>query len=62
MKEIKIINRFKLAMKRANNGIMTHQDLKAIVEFQLRNYVNEEDKPFNDEELAILAHRMMIFN
>jgi hypothetical protein len=64
MKEykIKVENRFKVTMKRIDKGVLSGQDIKAIVEFQLRKYVQEEDEPFNDEELAIIAYRMTIFN
>jgi hypothetical protein len=62
MNEIKVINRFKLAMKRANEGEISGQDIKAIVAYQLRKYVNEGEEPFNDTELALLTHRMVTFN
>jgi hypothetical protein len=49
-------------MKRANEGEISGQDIKAIVAYQLRKYVNEGEEPFNDTELALLAHRMVVFN
>ena len=62
LNEVRIKNRFKVAMKRANSGIMSGQDIKAIVEYQLKEYVNEGDEPFTDVELALMACHMMTFN
>jgi hypothetical protein len=62
MNKIKLENRYKLAIKRALVGEITGQDLKAIVEFQLREYINEGEEPFNEMELALLTNRMTIFN
>jgi hypothetical protein len=62
MNKEKIENRFKLAMKRALSGDISGQDVKAIVEYQLRGYLIEGEEPFNDYELALLAHRMTVFN
>ena len=62
MNKIKLENRYKLAIKRALIGEITGQDLKAIVEFQLREYINEGEEPFNEMELALLTNRMTIFN
>jgi hypothetical protein len=62
MNEIKVRNRFKLAVKRALAGDISGQDLKAIVEYQLREYVGEEQDPFTDVELALMTHHMITFN
>jgi hypothetical protein len=62
MNKIKLENRYKLAIKRALVGEITGQDLKAIVEFQLREYINEGEEPFDEMELALLTNRMIIFN
>jgi hypothetical protein len=62
MNKTKLENRYKLAIKRALVGEITGQDLKAIVEFQLREYINEGEEPFNEMELALLTNRMTIFN
>ena len=62
MSEIKLKNRFNLAVKRALVGNISGQDLKAIVEYQLREYVDEEDGPFDEVELALLTHNMVLFN
>jgi hypothetical protein len=62
MNKIKLENRYKLAIKRALIGEITGQDLKAIVEFQLREYINEGEEPFDEMELALLTNRMIIFN
>ena len=62
MNKIKLENRYKLAIKRALVGEITGQDLKAIVEFQLREYINEGEEPFNEMELALLTNRMVVFN
>ena len=55
MNEVKIKNKAKLAVKRALVGATTGQDIKAIVEYQLRGYVKEGVEPFNDYELALMA-------
>jgi hypothetical protein len=62
MNKTKLENRYKLAIKRALVGEITGQDLKAIVEFQLREYINEGEEPFDEMELALLTNRMIIFN
>ena len=62
MNEVKIKNRAKLAVKRALVGATTGQDVKAIVEYQLREYVKEGMDPFNDHELALIATYMVQFN
>jgi len=62
MNETKVINRFKLAIKRANRGDISGQDVKAIVEYQLRGYVKEGMDPFSDYELALIAAYMVQFN
>jgi hypothetical protein len=62
MNKTKLENRYKLAIKRALVGEITGQDLKAIVEFQLREYIKEGEEPFNEMELALLTNRMTIFN
>jgi hypothetical protein len=62
MNKIKLENRYKLAIKRALIGEITGQDLKAIVEFQLREYINEGEEPFDEMELALLTNKMIIFN
>ena len=62
MNKTKLENRYKLAIKRALVGEITGQDLKAIVEFQLREYINEGEEPFNEMELALLTNRMVVFN
>jgi len=62
MNETKLKSRFKLALKRASMGGITGQDLKAIIEFQLRGYIMEGEEPFNEVELALLTHQMILFN
>jgi hypothetical protein len=62
MNETKLKNRFKVALKRASMGDITGQDLKAIVEFQLREYIMEGEEPFNELELALLTQQMVLFN
>ena len=62
MNEVKIKNRAKLAVKRALVGATTGQDVKAIVEYQLREYVKEGMDPFSDYELALIATYMVQFN
>jgi hypothetical protein len=62
MNDIKIKNRAKLAVLRALVGETTGQDVKAIVEYQLRGYVKEGMDPFNDHELALIAVHMVNFN
>lgn len=62
MNKIKLENRVKLSIKRALIGGITGQDIKAIVEYQVREYINEGDEPFNDVELALMASYMMTYN
>lgn len=62
MNEVKVRNRFNLAVKRALVGDISGQDLKAIVEYQLRDHVGEGQDPFTDMELALLTHNMITFN
>jgi hypothetical protein len=62
MNKTKLENRYKLAIKRALVGEITGPDLKAIVEFQLRDYINEGEEPFDEMELALLTNKMIIFN
>lgn len=62
MSEIKLKNRFNLAVKRALVEDISGQDLKAIVEYQLREYIGEGQDPFTDVELALLTHNMVLFN
>ena len=62
MNEIKLGSRYKLAIKRAMAGEMSGRDLMAIVEYQLREYVGEDEEPFNAMELVLLTNRMVVFN
>lgn len=62
MNEIKVKNRFKVAVKRALQGNTTGQDIKAIILFQLREYTIEGREPFDDMELGLIASYMIQYN
>ena len=62
MNAIKLKNRYKLAVKRAMEGDITGQDIKAIVEYQLRDSIKVKGASFDDVELALMASYMMAFN
>lgn len=62
LNEVRIKNRFKLAVKRALQGYTTGQDVKAIIEFQLREYISEGGEPFNDIEIGLMASYMVAYN
>jgi len=62
MNETQIKNKAKLAVRRALVGVTTGQDVKAIVEYQLRGYVKEGMDPFSEYELALVATYMVQFN
>jgi hypothetical protein len=62
MNETKLKNRYGLAIKRALAGNITGQDVKAIVEYQLKDAFNIYDEPINEVELVILTHCMIAFN
>lgn len=62
LNEVRIKNRFKVAIKRAMNGTITGQDIKAIVEYQTKEYIGEGEEPFSDAELALMATYMITYN
>ncbi len=63
MNEVKIENRFKLAVKRAlSNNSISGQDIKAIIEFQNRDLAIEKGEPLNDLELGMLGAYSVAFN
>ena len=62
MNETQVKNKAKLAVRRALVGATTGQDIKAIVEYQLRGHIKEGDEPFNDVELALMASYMVSYN
>jgi hypothetical protein len=63
MNEVKIENRFKLAVKRALlNGVVSGQDIKAIIEFQNRELAIEKGEPLNNFELGLLGAYSVAFN
>jgi len=63
MKNVKVENRFKLAVKRAlSQSIISGQDMKAIIEFQNRNLAIEKGEPLSDFELGLLGAYSVAFN
>jgi len=63
MNEVKIENRFKLAIKRALlNGVVSGLDVKAIIEFQNRDLAIEKGESLSDFELGILGAYSVAFN
>ena len=63
MNEVKVENRFKLAVKRAlSQPIISGQDMKAIIEFQNRDLAIEKGEPLNDFELGMLGAYAVEFN
>ena len=63
MNEVKVENRFKLAVKRAlSNNLISGQDMKAIIEFQNRDLAIEKGEPLNDFELGMLGAYAVAFN
>jgi hypothetical protein len=63
MNEVKVENRFKLAVKRAlSQSIISGQDIKAIIEFQNRELTIEKGEPLNDFELGLLGAYSVAFN
>jgi hypothetical protein len=63
MNEIKIENRFKLAVKRATTqSSISGQDLKAILEYQNRNLIELTGEPLSDMELSLLGAYSVAFN
>jgi hypothetical protein len=62
MNEIKLKNRYGLVIKRALVGNITGQDIKAIVEYQLKGYIGEGEEPLNEWEIGLIANHMMTFN
>ena len=63
MNEVKVENRFKLAVKRAlSNNSISGQDIKAIIEFQNRDLAIEKGEPLNDFELGMLGAYAVAFN
>ena len=63
MNEVKVENRFKLAVKRALlNGVVSGLDVKAIIEFQNRDLAIEKGEPLSDFELGMLGAYSVAFN
>ena len=63
MNEVKVENRFKLAVKRAlSQPIISGQDIKAIIEFQNRDLAIEKGEPLNNFELGMLGAYAVAFN
>ena len=63
MNEVKVENRFKLAVKRALlNGVVSGLDVKAIIEFQNRDLAIEKGESLSDFELGILGAYSVAFN
>jgi hypothetical protein len=63
MNEVKVENRFKVAVKRAlSNNSISGQDIKAIIEFQNRNLAIEKGEPLSDFELGLLGAYSVAFN
>ena len=63
MNEVKVENRFKLAVKRAlSQPIISGQDMKAIIEFQNRDLAIEKGEPLNNFELGMLGAYAVAFN
>lgn len=60
--EIKMKGRYRVAVTRARKGVMSGLDVKTIVEYQVKEYINEGDEPFNDYELAMITMAMIAFN
>lgn len=63
MNDIKIENRFKLAVKRAaTQSFISGQDVKAILEYQNRNLVELTGEPLSNMELSLLGAYSVAFN
>lgn len=62
MNEIKVQNRFKLAIKRALSGETTGQDIKAIIEFQNRDLIGKKGENLDNMELSLLTAYSISFN
>jgi hypothetical protein len=63
MKNLKIEDRVKLAVKRAlTQESISGQDLKAIIEFQNKELAIEKGEPLNDWELGLLGAYSEAFN
>jgi hypothetical protein len=63
MNEIKVENRFKLAVKRATTQpSISGQDVRAILEYQNRELAIEKGEPLDDYDLNILLIYAAEFN
>ena len=62
LNEVKMKNRYNVAVRRAVKGDITGLDLKAIVEYQMKEYIGEGEEPLNDYELAMVTMHMVHFN
>jgi hypothetical protein len=63
MNEVKVENRFKLAVKRAlTQSSISGQDVRAILEYQNRELAIEKGEPLDDYDLNILLIYAAEFN
>jgi hypothetical protein len=63
MNEVKVKNRFKLAVKRAlTQSSISGQDVRAILEYQNRELAIEKGEPLDDYDLNILLIYAAEFN
>jgi hypothetical protein len=63
MNEVKVKNRFKLAVKRAlSQSSISGKDIRAILEYQNRELAIEKGEPLDDYDLNILLIYAAEFN
>ena len=63
MNEVKVINRAKLAVKRATTqDMITGEDLKAIIVFTNRELAELKGSPLDNYDISLLASYAIAFN
>jgi hypothetical protein len=62
MNKIIIETQYQIAMRHLENGCINGQDIAAIVQFQMREWIGEGEPLFTQEELGYIVHYMMQSN
>jgi hypothetical protein len=59
MNKIIIETQYQIAMRNLERGCITGEDIAAIVQFQMKEYIAEGEPLFTQEELGVIVHYMM---
>jgi len=62
MNKIIIETQYQIAMRNLERGRITGEDVAAIVQFQMREWIDDGGPLFTDDELGYIVHHMIQSN